>query len=190
MEYLILIVGSIACAVLAMRATRLLTAALWLAGVSVGTALILYLIGAREVAVIELSVGAGLVTILFVFAISIAGEDAMQSPSLIPHSLAALLMIAVLCLLGLLMLPGAEKPPVAAVTETPFATTFWQDRALDVFGQLALIFAGVLAMLGLLAETKSTTTPPSAATESEPETVPSDSDWGIEDEPLPEKELV
>jgi hypothetical protein len=90
----------------------------------------------------------------------------------------------------MLILPGADQPPVAA-TETPFATTFWQDRALDVFPQLALIFAGALAMLGLLAQPKSHPAPPPfATTEIQPEAAPSDSDWVIEDEPLPEEEPV
>lgn len=152
MEYLLLTVGIIACAVLAIRSTRLLTAALWLAAVSMITALLLYLLDAREVAVIELSVGAGLVTVLFVFAISIAGEDAMQARPLIPKSLAWTLTILAVLLLGLLVLPSPENQP--AVSEASFVVTFWQERAFDVLAQIALIFAGVLGVLGLFSEQK------------------------------------
>jgi len=53
----------------------LIASALWLAGVSALVSIMCYLLGAYAVAVIELSVGAGLVTVLFVFAISIAGEE-------------------------------------------------------------------------------------------------------------------
>ena len=69
------------CALMAVREERLLISALWLAGTSALAALVMYRLGAPEVAVIELSVGAGLVTVLFVFAINIAGED---TPSLGP----------------------------------------------------------------------------------------------------------
>ena len=64
---------------------RLLVSALWLAGASALVSLVIYLLGAPGVAVIELSVGAGLVTILFVFAINIAGEEPISRHGLIPR---------------------------------------------------------------------------------------------------------
>ena len=79
MSQLILIILSVIFAVQAIRAYRLLNSALWLAGVSALVSLIFYLMSATQVAVIELSVGAGLVTILFVFAISIAGSRFLWS---------------------------------------------------------------------------------------------------------------
>ena len=72
---LLIVAALLACALQAVRGTRLLIAALWLAGASALTALMMFRLGAPEVAVIELSVGAGLVTVLFVFAINIAGEE-------------------------------------------------------------------------------------------------------------------
>jgi NADH:ubiquinone oxidoreductase subunit 6 (subunit J) len=159
MEYLLLVVGSIICAVLAIRAAHLLISALWLAGVSVLVALTLYLIGAREVAVIELSVGAGLVTVLFVFAISIAGDDATQSRSLVPKPLVYLLVALALLLIALLTLL-ADKTPFSTAPATSFVAVFWGERALDVLAQIALIFAGSLAVLGLLSEAKSRAAPP------------------------------
>lgn len=188
MDYLLLAAGSIICAVLAIRATQLLTSALWLAGVSVLTALTLYLIGAREVAVIELSVGAGLVTVLFVFAISIAGEDAMQARPLIPKPLAWLLIALALLLLGFLVTPTGESR--SAASETSFITIFWQERALDVLVQIVLIFAGVLGILGLLSEPKSYALPAVTEEDLEPEVEPSDPDSIVEAQLLPEEELV
>ena len=47
---------------------------LWLAAVSALVGLLLYQLGAWEIAVIELSVGAGLVTVLMVFAITMIGD--------------------------------------------------------------------------------------------------------------------
>lgn len=79
-----LLIAMLAFAAQALRARRLLYSALWLAGASALLATIFYQLGAPEVAVIELSVGAGLVTVLFVFAINVAGEEAYVGPPLVP----------------------------------------------------------------------------------------------------------
>lgn len=176
MEYLLLVIGSITCAILAIRASRLLSSALWLAGASVLTALTLYRIGAREVAVIELSVGAGLVTVLFVFAITIAGEDAMHARPVVPKPFAWFLIALTILLFGLLVLPGGESQSTA--NDTSFVTSFWQDRSLDVVAQIALIFAGVLGILGLLPAQKSRSLP--LSTTREPESNPT-----VPDAPIP-----
>ncbi|MBE2267374.1 MAG: DUF4040 domain-containing protein [Anaerolinea sp.] len=147
MEYLPLVIGGIGCAIFAIRAVRLLHAALWLAGVSVVTALLLYRLGAREIAIIELSVGAGLVTVLFVFAIAILGDKVLPLRSIVRKPVAALLTAAALILLGLLLLPISD--PLAS-TPAAFPVVFWQDRALDAVLQVFLIFAGVLGVMGLL----------------------------------------
>src|SRR5512135_3843744 len=84
MLILLIVLLASAFAVAAIRARRLLTSAIWLAGVSALVSIVLYLYGAHEVAVIELSVGAGLVTVLFVFAISIAGDDPIDRRPVLP----------------------------------------------------------------------------------------------------------
>lgn len=146
----LLIAGAVMCAFLAIRATHLLTAALWLAGVSALVALTLFRLGAEEVAVVELSVGAGLVTVLFVFAISIAGDDALGEPSAVPWWLALGMVVVFVLTLGALVLPLDEAD--AAPVEFAFTTVLWEDRALDVLVQLVLIFTGVLGLVGLLKE--------------------------------------
>jgi uncharacterized MnhB-related membrane protein len=145
-----LAIAILACGVMAVRARRLLSSALWLAACSAFLAILLYQLGAFEVAVIELSVGAGLVTVLFVFAINIAGEESISLPSVIPRGLAWLLALAPLAVIGALILPSAS-PGVAPGAAT-FVNVMWQDRALDVVVQVVLIYAGVLGLLGLLAE--------------------------------------
>lgn len=165
MEYLLLVIGSITCAVLAIRASRLLSSALWLAGASVFIALTLYLLGAHEIAVIELSVGAGLVTVLFVFAITIAGDDAMHARSIVPKPLAWFLIALTVLLIGLLVLPSSESQNTS--TDTSFIANFWQDRTFDVVAQIALIFAGVLGILGLLPQPKAQSVPRSTTNETE-----------------------
>jgi uncharacterized MnhB-related membrane protein len=153
MWHVLIVVGMVGCAIQAIRVNRLLISALWLAGCSALVALLLYMIGAPEIAVIELSVGAGLVTVLFVFAINIAGEDPAAVRSIIPRPLAWGLVAAAVLLLGWLTLPGFLADPGGAA-QPGFSAVLWRDRSLDLMLQIVLIFAGVLGVIGLLAESK------------------------------------
>jgi uncharacterized MnhB-related membrane protein len=153
MGQILVMAGILVCSFMAFKATRLLVSALWLAGSSALVALMIYLLGAPEVAVIELSVGAGLVTILFVFAINIAGEEAVSVKALLPRPLAWGLIALTVVLLGWLCLPSLTGVlPVIQVSK--FAEVMWGDRSLDAMLQVVLIFAGVLGVLGLLADGK------------------------------------
>ncbi|MCC6146856.1 MAG: NADH-quinone oxidoreductase subunit J [Anaerolineaceae bacterium] len=153
MTFILIAAGAIICAVMAIRAGRLLTSALWLAATSALVALLMYMLGAPEVAVIELSVGAGLVTILFVFAINISGEEATNLKSALPKPLAWVSILIFFILLGYFSLPAFLQPlPEAQII--PLKTVLWEYRSLDVVLQAVLIFAGVLGLIGLLAEEK------------------------------------
>jgi uncharacterized MnhB-related membrane protein len=150
MLQILIIAVAIICAIQALRAKSLLVSALWLAGVSALVALLLYLMGAAEVAVIELSVGAGLGTVLFVFAISIAGEETTDIRAIVPKPLAwGLIGISVILLLWLIApVTGIEIP----FSRTTYPDKLWEARGIDVLVQIVLIFTGVLGVLGLLAE--------------------------------------
>jgi len=156
MSHLLLISATLILAILAIQAKRLITSALWLASVSALLSIIFYLYGAHQLAVFELSVGAGLVTILFVFAINISGEEAMRAHSIIPEPFAGGLVILAVFLLAILALPleTSEISINPVETEPLLASSLWQQRALDILVQMVLIIAGVLGMLGLLAEEK------------------------------------
>jgi uncharacterized MnhB-related membrane protein len=153
MWHILIVVGMVVCAIQAIRVHRLLISALWLAGCSALVALLVYLLGAPEIAVIELSVGAGLVTVLFVFAINIAGEEATVMQKLIPAPLAWLLVAISVVLLGWLTLPGISAA-VGSPAQPDFAGVLWGDRQLDMLLQTVLIFAGTLGMIGLLSDAK------------------------------------
>lgn len=153
MGYVLTSMGILVCAIQALRARRLLISALWLAGTSALTALLLYLLGAPQVAVIELSVGAGLVTVLFVFAINIAGEEALDLRSVLPKPLAWVLVGTAVILLGWMVF-SASGSLQGGSGGAAFSAIFWEDRKLDVLLQVVLIFSGVLGVLGLLSEGK------------------------------------
>lgn len=163
-----LTVGIVGCAVLAIRAARLLSAALWLACTSALVSIVLYLLGGHEIAVIELSVGAGLVTVLFIFALNLVGEQEPNQQSVITKPLAVILAAAVPILLGLIIVPlltvsnTSVRAPIPAVLS--FSNMLWQQRGLDVILQIAVIFAGVLGILGLLSEVRTSEAQPEAVT--------------------------
>jgi NADH:ubiquinone oxidoreductase subunit 6 (subunit J) len=139
-------------AALAVRAKRLISSALWLAGTSGCLAVALYLSGASQAAVIELSVGAGLVTVLFLFSIGVAGEQAGTAPPVVPGWISQILVTVFFLTLVALVLPF--EVVLRQATEAPFARVLWEQRGIDTLVQVVLIFSGVMGLLGLLAETK------------------------------------
>ena len=150
MVYAALAVIAAVCAVQALRMPRLLPAAVWLAGASAAVSVTLYLLGAAQVAVIELSVGAGLVTVILVFAITMAGDEPVAGRSIVPGHI-ALILVAVAALLVLLGLPLVVLTD-APLDDTTFSGVFWQARTADVLAQILLVFTGVLCLLGLMIE--------------------------------------
>lgn len=141
---------AVLCAALAVRADRLLTSALWLAAVSALLSFSLYLLNAPYLAVIELSVGAGLVTVLFVFAISIAGEADVNRPALLSPWLALPLLALAGGLAAFWLLPGiGSAEPTAS---TAFSQALWEQRGLDTVLQAILILAGGLGVLHILSD--------------------------------------
>lgn len=146
-----LFIGVICCAVMAVR-SRPLSAALWLAALSALTAILLYLYGAPEVAVIELSVGAGLITVLLAFAISMAEDESMPA-TFVPRPVAWVLILTACGLLLWLILP--ELPAVQVmVQDAPFFVQVWENRLLDLLVQITIIISGVIGVLSLLGETR------------------------------------
>ena len=148
-----LVIAALFCAYQVMRAERLMVSTIWLALTSALVALMLYLLGAYEVAVIELSVGAGLVTVLFVFAFSIVGEATLDAATIIPRLLVWCVILSISFILGSLTLPVEFTG--SSVETAPFARVLWEQRGLDVLAQIVLIFAGVIGVMGLLSESRS-----------------------------------
>jgi len=91
------------------------------------------------------------VTVIFVFAINIAGEEASDTRSLVPRPLAWALMGLFLFLLLWLTIPRVVFPSLSP-DSLSFMQAVWEERLLDTVLQVALIFSGVLGSLGLLAE--------------------------------------
>ena len=165
--FIVLTLAMLACAFMAFRAKQLIVSALWLAGCSAILSILMYLLGAFAVAVIELSVGAGLVTVLFVFAISIAGDEAIGVKSIIPRPIALTISLVSIVLLGFMTASSLVTLPVTA--EPSFSDMLWQQRGLDMLVQSGLLFAAVVGMLGLLSEAKVTAPEKKTASVKEPQ---------------------
>ena len=155
MLYVLLTVSMVVCAIQAVRSVRLLVSALWLIGTSALTSMVLYALGAHQVAVVELSVGAGLVAVLVVYAIAVTGDVVIELPPTISWRLILALVGSAVLLLGWLALPliGISVAPA----ESTFSQIFWQQRSPDVLAQIVLLFVGAIGVLGLLADDQSPT---------------------------------
>ncbi len=150
--FVVLTFAMLACAFMAFHAKQLIVSALWLAGCSAILSILMYLLGAFAVAVIELSVGAGLVTVLFVFAISIAGDETIEVKSIIPRPIALVVSLVSIVLLGFMTVSSLVS--LQLTPEPSFSDMLWQQRGLDMVVQSGLLFAAVVGMLGLLSEAK------------------------------------
>jgi uncharacterized MnhB-related membrane protein len=148
--YALFLLGAVFCAYRAMVSKRILSATIYLACTSALVSAVLYLLGTTQVAVMELSVGAGLVTVLLVYALSVVGDDALDPPSVIPKPLAFVLVGLVAVLIAMMAYPAI--PSYFERGTMNLAISLWQSRVLDVWIQIALIFSGVMGVLGLLSE--------------------------------------
>jgi uncharacterized MnhB-related membrane protein len=146
---IVLLIMTLFCGVQAVHAPRLLDATLWLAAVSALVAAIFYEIGAWQIAAIELSVGTGLVTVLMVFAITMVGNEREIA---IRRRFPLLLIIVGVVLLTTLTAPFIPVPET--IGQQPVSDVLWQARGLDMVLQVALIFSGVLGVIGLLSTTR------------------------------------
>jgi NADH:ubiquinone oxidoreductase subunit 6 (subunit J) len=148
-----LVLGVTACALGAIHARSLVHSALWLAATSAVLATLLYIMGAPVVAVIELSVGVGLVAVLFIFVVGVAGEDAVQARPVVPTLISlALAGPAVLLLAWMVTSGGGLTAAIASLAPSTASVTsvLWDQRAADVLGQVVLIVAGALGVVTIL----------------------------------------
>jgi NADH:ubiquinone oxidoreductase subunit 6 (subunit J) len=137
---------------MAVMAKSLLKSAIYLAVVSATLGAILYLLGATWAAVIEVSACSGLVTVIFISAISLSRmkkddiqktyEDKKQMRFL-PYLLivGGIGLIAAAILLKDLSLPGAVE-----TAAEDFRDIFWNTRQADIFGQIITILVGGIAV--------------------------------------------
>src|SRR5512141_3259343 len=126
-QYAVFLLRAIFCAYRAIVATRILSATIYLACISALVSAVLYLMGATQVAVMELSVGAGLVTVLLGYAVSVGGDDALDPSSVIPKPLAFVMVGAVTILLGFMAFPAVAIAKNVDTSSLALSIALWQN---------------------------------------------------------------
>jgi NADH-quinone oxidoreductase subunit J len=155
--YLLVLLGLfIIPAILAAFASDILRAAIALAACSVGLAILLFSMGASLAAVFELSVCAGLITVLFVNTISLARpvqeEERSQKSKEHYFRFSGVWLVAIVVAVLLWSTQGTWLGWFSFAKENETLTVgeiLWQQRGLDLIGQVAMILVGVFGVVVL-----------------------------------------
>jgi len=147
---ILLLVGLVLFSVLAILIKDLLKAAISLAVASLLLGIIFFRMNAPYAGVFEISVVAGLITVLFMLTIALTrGGDAVESKTAsfaFPAFFVVFIVIDALIMKKLIQKVPALPGPEEAGT---IGQVLWNTRTLDLVGQIAVIFAGVFAVLAL-----------------------------------------
>jgi len=144
----------------AVFAKDILKSALSLAVASIFLAILFFRMNAPYAGVFEISVVAGLITVLFVSTIALTGTGAELKERKWTILVFPLFFIIVLILDYILIkkLTGTITnisnviPGVGA--QGLFADVLWKERTFDLIGQISIIFAGVFTVLALFRKEK------------------------------------
>jgi NADH-quinone oxidoreductase subunit J len=146
-----LLIGLVLFSVLAILLRDLLKSAISLAAASLLLGIVFFRMNAPYAGVFEISVVAGLITVLFILTIALtkAGDEVRESRIVnwvFPLFFVAFIIIDALVMKGLLR----KVPALVSGAETgTFGDVLWKGRTFDLVGQIAVILAGVFAVLAL-----------------------------------------
>ena len=148
---ILLLCGLLLFSIFAVLAKDLIKSAISLALASLFLGIIFFVMGAPYAGVFEISVVAGLITVLFMLTIALtkAGGDVRESKAatlIFPVFFILVALIDIFVMKGLL--PKLQVLQTGAESGT-FAEVLWKQRTFDLVGQLAVILAGVFAVLAL-----------------------------------------
>ncbi len=143
----LLVLLSIGCCVF----KDLLYVAVALAASSAILSIVLFHFDANIAGVFELSVCAGLITVLFIATVSLTKDSDMKTETRLPMYFIPLFVLIfigidvfVMQWMARSILPGGVPPQTGS-----FQQVFWEMRSSDILGQVALILAGVFGILSL-----------------------------------------
>jgi len=149
--HIALLAGLVLFSALAILARDLIKSAISLAVSSLLLGIIFFRMGAPYAGVFEISVVAGLITVLFILTIALTKTEGDVRESklariVFPLAFVVFALVDALVMKGLLaripMLQSAAPPGT-------FSDVLWKERTLDLVGQIAVILAGVFAVLAL-----------------------------------------
>ncbi len=159
--HVLLLSLAVICSVFAVVRTRVIRAAIMLAALSVIVTLILFLLKSPLAAVFELSVCAGLITVIFISVISLTNPLSQDERSEARESMfkkfILLPVIVIVCAAAFYLLTeniGFIPLPAEVTEEVPSKIALWGFRQIDLIGQIIIILAGVLGIVVLFKDTK------------------------------------
>jgi NADH:ubiquinone oxidoreductase subunit 6 (subunit J) len=146
-----LLIGLVLFSVLAILLKDLLRSAISLAVASLLLGIVFFRMNAPYAGVFEISVVAGLITVLFILTIALTRTGDEVRESRLVNWVFPLVFVAFIVIDALVMKSLLGKVP--ALPSGPESGTFgevlWKGRTLDLVGQIAVILAGVFAVLAL-----------------------------------------
>ncbi len=146
-----LLIGLVLFSVLAVFLKDLIRAAISLAVASLLLGIVFFRMNAPYAGVFEISVVAGLITVLFILTIALTNKaeevrESRLANVIFPLFFVVFIAIDALVMKGLLQkIPALPSGPEAGT----FGETLWKGRTLDLVGQIAIILAGVFSVLAL-----------------------------------------
>lgn len=146
--------------VFSIMSNGLITAAITLAVTSAASGVLMYLLGATWAAVFEVSVCSGLVTVIFISAVSLSNGDHTKLPEEYQDSrrmkpLPLILIVAGAALMLVAALTGFSLPgEAAAQAGLSFGETLWETRQVDVWGQMIVLITGTAAIVVFFKESE------------------------------------
>jgi NADH-quinone oxidoreductase subunit J len=148
---IVLLSGLVLASALAVLAKDLIKSAIALAVSSLLLGIVFFRMNAPYAGVFEISVVAGLITVLFILTIALTRTDGEVRESkavlrLFPVFFVLFIAVDALVMKGLTAKIAAL--PAAAESGT-FGDVLWKHRTFDLIGQLAVILSGVFAVLAL-----------------------------------------
>ena len=140
---------------------HLINAAIALAAVSAACGVLMYVLGAHTAAIFEVSVCSGLVTVIFISAVSLSNGDKqveaqdVAAPARKKRFLPAILIGAGAVLMIVAGLSGFSfGEPVASASGASFQEVFWETCQADIFGQMVALIAGAAAIVVFFKESE------------------------------------
>lgn len=129
----------------------LLYVAVSLASMSAILAGVLFHFGANAAGVFELSVCAGLITVLFISTVSLTKDSDKKGETRVPMYFVPLFVLIFIGIDYFLIQWVAQTLPaaVAGRQSESFRQVFWEIRSADILGQVTLILSGVFGILAL-----------------------------------------
>ena len=151
----------LAFSLLSVVSRKLINSALALATVSVALGVLMYILGAHWAAIFEISVCSGLVTVIFISAVSLSnGDNLAEEKASGEPSRSKIKLPIILIAIGAVLMVAAGLTnfsigsPAANASAARFDTVFWETRQADVFGQMVALIAGASAIVVFFKESE------------------------------------